>query len=166
MQKIEFSFRPLTPKTLHRPCIAVKFRNNNREDKLLCIVDSGADFTTIPIQAGFMLGINFNKSLAPEKIIEEWRNLNQSDNKQLNDFIKKITEKKFAVPINIGCACGKGTNGFLYSVEVEIGNHKKNLPIFWINADINPLLGRTGFFDKAKEVVFNARQNKGHFLME
>lgn len=112
-----------------------------------------------------MLGISFNERIAPKEIIEEWQNLNQSDRNKLNDFIKKISEKRFAIPVNIGCACGKGTNGFLYSAEVEIGNHKKNIPIFWIYAEINPLLGRTGVFDKAKEVVFNAKSNKGHFTL-
>lgn len=163
LKNINFTFKS-SGNSIPRPYVNVKFKNEDREDSIACIVDSGADFSTLPMQFGaYMLGINFTGKIAPAEIKLEWQKLDQSDNKKLSKFIEKITEKKFSVPIDIGYACGKGASGFLYPIEVEINSFKQIVPIFWINADVIPLIGRVGIFDQAKEVVFNAKENKGYF---
>ncbi|MDO8634594.1 MAG: hypothetical protein Q7K34_04855 [archaeon] len=166
--KIEFAFKSFIPKQVPIPLSWVKFKNGNRQVNLLCVVDSGADFCTVPMPIGIMeLGIDFNKNRAPYELVQEWHNLDKSDKAKLEEFINKIIEKKLIIPMEIGCACGKGTTSYLFAVEIEIGEFKKTVLVNWIDSTnvsgLSALLGRVGVFDQMDAVVFNTKEGKGFF---
>lgn len=163
--KIKFQFKAHKPGDLPLPLANANFRHGNMEYGIPCLVDSGADFCTIPAKIGrLMLGIDFEKKIAPYEIKREWLDIDKTDDKKLSGLIEKIILKKVAIPISIGCACGKGAGGFLYPVQIEIGDFKKDLLVFWIEAeDIVPLIGRLGVFDRADAVVFKRKENYGYF---
>jgi len=106
-----------------RPIIPIKFTNSIPD--VLCLLDSGADYSTFPVSIGKKIGIDF----------EDHTPIKSPD---------QMTGK-------IRCKCYKVATSFFVPWDDK--------PIFleaiWINSrKASPVLGRIGFFDKFKEVVF------------
>lgn len=166
MNPVEFSFKSYPkPIDMPRPVIKATFTFNGKKDDLVCIIDSGADFTVIPKWMGeIMFGIDFKKSLASEEIIREYVSLEKKDILMFIDKMLKNNPK--AIPSPTECACGKVTNGFLFPIFIKLGDNQE-IPIMvqWTEAkDISPLLGRIGIFNHFSSVTFNKKQSNGQFL--
>lgn len=146
-----------------RPYLQAKFKYKDRYDLFYCLIDSGADFCTIPIAFAQSLGIDFTKKLASHEIKEEFGHFDFSDTKKYDSFVHKLIEDDVTIPGKIGCACGQGGTGFYHPVQIEIGEFKKEIIVFWINADVVPLIGRQGVLDNMDEVVFKHKEGKGFF---
>ena len=113
-----------------RPTIKIKF-NPSDTQYILCLLDSGADFSTFPISIGKKIGINFKD----EDPIEP--------PSQISGKIK--------------CKCYKVAASFYVPWQSE----SISLYIIWVSSNkVYPVLGRKGFFDKFKEVVFCEEEKK------
>lgn len=164
--KIDFYFKSHRPKHVPIPIANAKFKHQNNESLIPCLIDSGADFCTVPIEIGkFMLNIDFENKLAPYEIRREWQDIDKSDSKKFNGLVEKIIENQYAIPNSIECACGKGSSGYYCPVQIEIGVFKKQVLVFWINSNVIPLIGRIGVFDQMKKVVFDTKKQKGQFYL-
>ncbi len=150
----EFYFKQFRPDTFPLPLAFPVFSIGAKRIELPCILDSGADFTTIPMSIGRdVLGIDFNK-IAPYEIRKKWDNLNRQNEKQLNELIQEIIGKKHAIPTSYECACGRTTSGFYYPAEIQIEEFKKEILVLWTPSDVISILGRIGIFDKIEELTF------------
>lgn len=151
--EIEIPFKSFRAGGFPVPVATPVFSIGAQKIQVNCIVDSGADFTTIPMSIGHALGINFTK-LAPKELSKKWEDLNGSDSAQMNILMKEIVEKRVAVPTTYECACGNITAAFYYPVNFELGELKKELIVLWTPHAVPPLLGRIGIFDSITELCF------------
>ena len=108
-----------------KPVIKVKF--SERENQLIsCLLDSGADVSTFPASIGRAIGINFD------------------DEDPIENAPKQISGK-------IGFKCWEVPKTISFPWQEET----ITLPIIWVDSnDVDPVLGRKGFFDKFEEVAF------------
>jgi len=151
--EIELPFKSFSAGGFPVPVAAPVFSIAVQKIQINCIVDSGADFCTIPQSIGHALGINFSK-IAPAEISKRWRDLDGSNAEQVNVLITEIIEKKVAVPTTYECACGQTTGAFYYPVTIELGKLKKEIIVLWTPKNIPPLLGRIGVLDSVRELSF------------
>ena len=113
-----------------RPAVRIKF-NPSDTQSILCLLDSGADFSTFPVSIGKKIGINFK-------------------DEDPIDPPSQISGK-------IKCKCYKVATSFYVSWQSE----SISLYIIWVDSNkVYPVLGRIGFFDKFKEVVFCEEDKK------
>ncbi|MBI2631988.1 hypothetical protein HYW75_03220 [Candidatus Pacearchaeota archaeon] len=113
-----------------RPSISIKFDPSDTQS-VLCLLDSGADFSTFPVSIGKKIGVDFR------------------DEDPINPP-SQISGK-------IKCKCYKVATSFYVSWQTE----SISLYVIWVNSDkVYPVLGRRGFFDKFKEVVFCEEEKK------
>ncbi len=156
--EIEIPFRQFRPDNFPAPLIEATFSNGNQKIPVLCLVDSGADFTTMPQSLGILLGINFER-IAPYEIRKKWEELDKNNPKELKKLVEEITGKKYALPTSFGCACGNTTQAKYYPATIELKEgFKKEILVLWSPQNTTPLLGRIGFFDKMKEIIFKDEQ--------
>lgn len=169
MNRIEFEFKPIIPNSLAAPVIlTIPHYKEKRGRNLLCIVDSGADITTIPMYIGIEMGINFSNTSIEmyEPWLEILEKINGGIDYDYSSFLKTLYDKNLCIPVTFNCACGKTTSSLLFPIEIEMGNQKFFTMVNWAKNDGPALLGRFGIFDKFKEVVFNKRERKGHFVLD
>lgn len=117
--------------SLMRPAIKIKFNADDKQS-FLCLLDSGADVSIFPLSIGKKLGIDFSEA-DPIDIAPQ----------QMSGKLK--------------CKC--------YPKAVGIYGPWNNEPIYleilWADSkNVNQVLGRKGFFDKFKEVVFCEAQKE------
>ena len=113
-----------------RPSISIKFDPFDTQS-ILCLLDSGADYSTFPVSIGKKVGINFK-------------------DEDPIDPPSQISGK-------IRCKCYKVAKSFYVSWQSKsISSY-----IIWVDSNkVYPVLGRIGFFDKFKEVAFCEEKKK------
>ena len=151
--EIEIPFKSFKPKSFPVPVVTPVFSVDGQRIQIPCIIDSGADFCTIPISIGRGLGIDFTK-IAPNEIRKKWADLDGGNLEQTAILIKEIIERRLVVPTTYGCACGQITEAYYYPATIEINDFKKEILILWTPRDISPLFGRTYLFDSIQEITF------------
>lgn len=113
-----------------RPAIKIKF-NPSDTQYILCLLDSGADYSTFPVSIGKKIGIDFR-------------------DEDPIDPPSQISGK-------IRCKCYKVATSFYVSWQSE----SISLYVIWVDSNkVYPVLGRIGFFDKFKEVAFCEEKKK------
>ena len=116
---------------LLRPSIRIKFDEASKQS-FLCLLDSGADISIFPLSIGKRLGIDFSECDPLERPPEQ--------------MIGKIKSKCYKKAVSIYGSWGKE------SISLEI---------LWIDSEkVYQVLGRKGFFNKFKEVVFCEEKKK------
>ena len=114
-----------------RPAIRIKFDESSKQS-FLCLLDSGADTSIFPLSIGKKLGIDFSECDPVENPPEQ--------------MIGKIKAKCYKKAVGIYGPWGKETI---------------SLEILWIDSnEVYQVLGRKGFFDKFKEVIFCEEKKK------
>ena len=100
--------------------------SNHVSDEIWCLLDSGADYSTFPVSIGEGIGIDFKD----EDPIDPPK---QISGNITNKCYQKATE-----------------------IHLPNLNQAVYLSITWIDSnDVDPVIGRIGFFDKFGEVVFD-----------
>jgi len=116
---------------MYRPYIGVEFGNNL--PLIDCLLDSGADFSTLPASIGRKAGIDF------------------SDEDPLSDPPKQISGK-------IKCKCYQVSKGI---VVPDLKNEQIFIRPIWIDSnEASAVLGRVDFFKQFKEVSFYEGKKK------
>ncbi|MBI4439514.1 hypothetical protein HY638_00920 [Candidatus Woesearchaeota archaeon] len=115
----------------HYPYIEVDLLyvdNEKKTEDVMCLLDSGADYTVLPKDLGESIGVDFS----------EMRVVNPPEG-----ISGKISAKCYISPLNINFL------GASFLTEVV-----------WIESnDVNPVIGRKGFFDKF-DVSFSQSSDK------
>ena len=113
-----------------RPIIDVKFKEKETQ-YIPCLLDSGADISTFPTSIGTKIGIDFSDEDPVDPP------------KQISGDIK--------------CKCYQVAK----SIYLKWQKEEITLPIMWVDSnEVDPVLGRKGFFDKFKEVAFCEEKKK------
>lgn len=122
------------------PIIEVNLKNNAANSRVRCVVDSGADFCTFPMAIGQLeLQIDFTK-VAGNEMNNQWDSVNKSNQEEVQNFMKELSNRKIVMKINTVCACENNTPCYLYPVEMEIGGKSIITPIIWTPKNIPALL--------------------------
>lgn len=136
------------------PILIVKLIHEKNIINPICVVDSGADFCTLPMESGKSLGIDFKKT-APKEILKKWLYLDKKDQKRVNELVEDAIKNKYAIPTSYECACGEITKAYYYPVTIEIEKRfKEDILVLWTPANSMSLLGRIGILDKIEELAF------------
>ena len=117
--------------SLKRPTIKIKFNPQDKQS-FSCLVDSGADCSIFPLSIGEKLEIDFSES----------------------DPLERPPQQMSG---KMECKCyPKAT-----SIYGPWGKEPVSLEILWADSnEINPVLGRKGFFDKFREVCFSEQRKE------
>ncbi len=167
MTIISFNFKAFQPSMMPQPVIRAIFEFDGQCFDSVCLIDSGADFCTLP---KFFLESNLNivleERIAPAEIKKEWQDLDKSNKEEYDKFVAKLIKKSLAIPATYGCSCGRlpAPSGYFFPVKIKLGSFSNNIMVLWTdNKDIQGLLGRKGIFDEVKQVVFNKKEMRGFF---
>ncbi len=162
MIPVSFNFKRYKAENVPQPIIDVTFTHKDKKVDFACVIDSGADYTLLPMSFGIMLGIDFEQ-IASKPLIRDFMYSDRADPTNIMDRIIEIGYG--VIPTSSVCACGKTTNCFLYPVFVKLGdNDLFPIMVIWTPNNVPPLLGRIGVFDKFSSVVFNKRNSDGSFI--
>jgi hypothetical protein len=163
--KIEFYFKNCRQTGCLQPIIDVKLSLDDKQQWLVCIIDSGADLCTFPhsIFLNFS-GEDISSFKSVQEVQREWVSLDKNNHAEMQKFLNRLIENKWTVPISIQCACNANTPAYLYPITIEIDHFKELVPVLWIQKDVSPLLGRTGIFNRFDEVIFDMKNKKGYFV--
>jgi len=164
--KIPFTFKPFNQLNI-LPKSEAFFKVGETQVRFMCLVDSGADFCTLPFPlARESFNIDLKDKIAPNELRKEYKEMDKSNKKELNNFIKRFLRKDCSLPIEIVCACGNTTIGYLYPAEIQIGKFENKIPLLFLGNERKGivLIGRFGVFDYFDEVVFKAKTDLGYFI--
>jgi hypothetical protein len=169
MASIDFGFKPIIPDTLAAPTIEVApFYKGVEGRHLICIVDTGADYTTLPIDIAMSMGISFSNPRPDMK--EPWLEILAKVSSggvcDYQSFLRTLYDNGMHIPSKMSCACGNEIDSVLFPIEIKIDDRKFFTMVNWTDANAPPLLGRFGILDQVKEAVFNKRELRGHFLLD
>lgn len=115
---IEFPFVKVGRET-YSPRIEVTLCSNDgeKERDIICMLDSGADITILPMEIGRLIDVNFSE-LSPPKI-------------PLSGMFGSADLSK----------CREGP------LTIKFMGNRFCTKVIWVDDDIQPVIGRSGFFD-------------------
>src|SRR3989344_9365524 len=140
MRKIPFELKPYpTLRDSPKPVLPVTFKNLRDENKIfqsICLIDSGADYCTLPLGAGYTLDLDFDKLGARKNFIQC-----ACENRNFFGYLYKL---------------------LVVVLDARREPLEMPLTVNFVNSETIPVVGRN-FMDRFGKISYINKEQKGFF---